>query len=149
MNRQVMAIMTILLVLIASTAFAGNDETKARDLVDKGIAHVQEVGATQAARDFMDPDGGFIDHSYYLLFYQYDGTCLALGAKPEIAGMNRWDVHDPDGVYQIREMIKAARAGGGWIRYKYANPVTGKVQQKRTWVLPVPGMNAFMGCGLY
>ncbi|MDC0336093.1 cache domain-containing protein [Pseudodesulfovibrio sp.] len=137
------------LVLFATIAIAGTDISKAQILVDKGISHVETVGADQAARDFMQQDGGFIDDSYYLLFYTYDGTCLALGAKPEIAGKNRWNVHDPDGVYQVREMIKLAKAGGGWVKYKYANPTTGDIQNKKTWVQPVPGMDAFIGCGIY
>ena len=115
----------------------------------KGIAHIAAVGAEQAASDFMNPDAGFIDGSYYLIFYSYDGTCIALGAKPEIAGQNRWDVKDPDGVYQVREMIAQAKSGGGWVKYKYANPASGQVEDKKTWVLPVPGMDTFVCCGVY
>jgi len=147
--KRILMTAALLVLGAASLACAGNDVGKAKGLVDKGIAQVEVVGAEQAAKDFMDSDGGFIDHSYYLLFYTYDGTCLALGAKPEIAGKNRWNVHDPDGFYQVREMIKTAKAGGGWVEYKYANPTTGEIQQKKTWVQPVPGMDAFMGCGIY
>lgn len=137
------------ILLMTSLAWGGNNEGMAKSLVDKGVAHVETVGAGQAATDFMTPEGGFIDGSYYLLFYTYDGTCLALGAKPEIAGKNRIDVHDPDGTYQVREMIKTAKGGGGWVKYKYANPTTGAVQNKKTWVQPVPSMDAFIGCGIY
>lgn len=137
------------ILLCASFAVSGDNEGKAISLVDKGIAHVEVVGGDQAAKDFMASDGGFIDGSYYLLFYRYDGTCIALGAKPEIAGKNRWNVHDPDGVYQVREMIRTAKAGGGWVKYKYANPTTGAIQKKKTYVQPVPGMDAFIGCGIY
>lgn len=133
--------------ILPAAAHAGDCEAKA--LVNKGLAHILKVGPEQAAKDFMQADGPFIDGSYYLLFYRYDGTCLALGAKPEIAGRNRWDVRDPDGVYQIREMVKRAKAGGGYVEYKYANPATGTVQKKRTWVHPVQGMDAFVGCGFY
>jgi len=137
------------LLLFVSVSMAGDCEQTAQSMVDKGVAHVQVVDADQAAKDFMDPKGGFMDGSYYLLFYTYDGKCLALGAKPEIAGKNRWDVKDPDGVYQIREMVSVAKQGGGWVKYKYANPTTGAVQKKKTYVQPVPGMNAFVGCGIY
>lgn len=139
----------VLVLCFAVSAFAGDSASTARSMVDKGIAHVESVGAKQAAGDFMRKDGGFIDGDYYLLFYQYDGTCIALGAKPEIAGKNRWDVKDPDGVYQIREMIAKAKSGGGWVQYKYANPTSGKVENKKTYVQPVPGMEAFVGCGIY
>ena len=141
--------LVVIVLFSATLAMAGDCEQTAMSLVDKGIAHIETAGAEQAAADFMVKDSQFIDGSYYLLFYRYDGTCLALGAKPEIAGKNRWDVKDPDGVYQIREMVAAAKSGGGWVAYKYANPVTGEVQNKKTYVQPVAGMDAFVGCGIY
>lgn len=156
MNKQILTILVSLaLILSASTAMASDKdrvqvhEDIAKRLVNEGIAHVQKVGAKQAAKDFMNPDGGFIKGSFYLLFYTYNGTCLALGAKPEITGKNRWDVHDPNGIYQVREMIKNAKNGGGWVKYQYVNPVTGAIQNKKTWSKPVPAMDAFMACGIY
>lgn len=155
MRKQILMVIAFLLLVSAPAAFASDGdkvlvhEDIAKRIVDEGIARIKEVGPKQAAKDFMDSNGGFRKGSFYLLFYKYDGTCLALGAKPEIAGKNRWNVHDPDGVYQVQEMIKAAKAGGGWVKYKYANPVTGEVQKKKTWVMPAPGMDAFVGCGIY
>lgn len=149
MRKKIVQFTVILLLFSVSMVFAENGEGKAKSLVDKGIAHITKVGKEQAANDFMKQDGGFIDGSDYLLFYAYDGTCIALGANPKIAGLNRWDVQDPDGVYQIREMIQTAKVGGGWVSYKYLNPTTGSVEDKKTWVLPVPGMDAFVGCGVY
>ena len=142
-------LLPMLLALLLAPAPAAAGDCDAKTLLDKGIVHILKVGPEQAARDFMDPHKPFIKGSYYLLYYRYDGTCLALGAKPEMAGKNRWDVHDPDGVYQIREMVKRAKTGGGYVEYRYANPATGKVQNKRTWVRPVPDMDAFVGCGVY
>jgi len=142
-------VLTVCAVLLIALPAFGDCDGSAKAMVAKGVAHIADVGPEQAASDFMTPGGAFIEGDKYLLFYKYDGTCLALGARPEIAGKNRWDVHDPDGVYQIREMVKSAKAGGGWVKYKYANPKTGKVQFKKTWVQPVPGMDAFVGCGVY
>jgi len=147
--KRILVAVAAMVLITASLACAGDDEGKAKALVAKGVAHVKTVGSEQAAKDFMNPDGGFMDNSYYLLFYKNDGTCLALGAKPEIAGKNRWNVHDPDGVYQVREMIKLAQSGGGWVKYKYANPTTGEIQKKKTWVQPAPDIDAFIGCGIY
>ncbi|QJB55778.1 cache domain-containing protein [Pseudodesulfovibrio sp. zrk46] len=144
-----LSLAAVVLLIVSTFALAGSCEQTAQDLVSKGVIHIKAVGAKQAAADFMDPDGEFIDGDYYLLFYTFDGNCLALGAKPEVAGKNRWNVHDPDGVYQIREMVNLAKMGGGWVEYKYANPSTGKVQPKKTYVRPVPNMDAFVGCGIY
>lgn len=149
MNKRVLILSFVLLILSATQALAMSNEGRAKEFVNRGIVHLKAFGLEQATKDFMDPESGFIMGSYYLLFYKYDGTCIALGAKPEIAGLNRWDVQDPDGVYQVREMIKTAQNGGGWVKYQYANPITGEVQPKKTWVKPIPGMEAFIGCGVY
>lgn len=149
MIKRIAILATLFIFCLTTAALADMVEPKAKLLVDKGLLHIRDAGVEKAAKDFMDPDKEFIDGTYYLLFYTYDGTCLALGAKPEIAGKNRWDVQDPDGVYQIREMIQTAKQGGGWVHYKYANPETGTVQKKKTWVQPVPDMDAFVGCGVY
>lgn len=149
MTRHLPLMIIALLLCLPALAQDILPEPKAKLMVDKGLIHIRDVGPEKAARDFMDPDKGFIDGSYYLLFYAYDGTCLALGARPEIAGRNRLNVHDPDGVYQVREMIRTARQGGGWVHYKYANPETGDIQKKKTWVQPVRDMDAFVGCGVY
>lgn len=148
MKKQFLIVIIVSLILVLP-CFAGSDPDKAMSMVAKGIAHVETVGQKQAAEDFMSRHGGFIDGSYYLLFYRYDGICIALGARPEIAGLDRWNIRDPDGVYQIREMIRLAQTGGGWVKYKYANPATGEIQKKKTYVQPVPGMDAFIGCGVY
>lgn len=149
MTKRIVAVAIFLVCMTTTMVMAGDNAGKAISLVDAGIAHIEAVGPDQAAKDFMNPKKAFIDGSYYLLFYKYDGTCIALGAKPQIAGKNRWNVKDPDGVYQVQEMIRTAKAGGGWVAYKYANPTTGKLQKKKTWVQPAPGMDAFVGCGIY
>ncbi|MBU1610893.1 MAG: cache domain-containing protein [Proteobacteria bacterium] len=144
----VLIALATLLVSLAQAAKTDQAE-RAQRLVHKAVAYVESYGSEAAITAFHDPNGVFIDGELYILFYAFNGDCLANGAKPELAGLNRYDVHDPDGVYQIREMIELAKKEGGWVRYKYDNPVSGRVEPKATYVLRAPGMDAFIGCGIY
>jgi signal transduction histidine kinase len=68
-----------------------------------------------------------------------DSKCITV-AHPTTAliGKNLLDVPDADGKLFRREMLALAHgAGHGWVDYKFRNPETGKVEAKRTYVLPV------------
>jgi methyl-accepting chemotaxis protein len=48
-----------------------------------------------------------------------DGTMAVHGVKPELEGRDVLDLRDPEGVPLIAELLKAARAGGGTVRYHW------------------------------
>lgn len=150
----------LLLTLCLSAAFiataeedgmcqVGKDADRAVLLVEKAKQYVAEHGAEAAVKAFHDPKSEFHDGELYILFYAFDGTCIANGFKPEFAGLNRFNVQDVDGLYSVQAMIKLASGDGGWVNYKFDNPVTKKVEQKSTYVKQAPGMDAFVGCGIY
>ncbi len=58
------------------------------------------------------------DNDYFFV-YQYDGINRMLGPRPEFEGQNRLDLVDADGVAFVRDMITAARQGGGFVRYRF------------------------------
>ncbi|MDD3354959.1 methyl-accepting chemotaxis protein [Zoogloea sp.] len=63
----------------------------------------------------------------YFFLYKADGTSYMHPIKPELEGKSLWDMKDPDGKFLIRELVAAARAGGGvtdymWERSKGAPP---------------------------
>ncbi|MDC0336092.1 cache domain-containing protein [Pseudodesulfovibrio sp.] len=139
----------LIILLFSVLALASGPEDKARRLVEDGVKYIESAGMHKAASAFMDPKGAFFDGSYYLFVVQYDGLCIAHGAQPSLVGVDLSKTRDSDGVLIKDEMVKAALAGGGWAKYRYTNPVTGEVQKKRAWVQPVPGMEAYIGCGIY
>lgn len=136
---------------LAASADSANTDDAARAvaLAERAAAFVAAHGQGKAVAAFHDPKGQFRDGELYILFYAFDGTCLANGAKPQLAGKNRYDVHDPDGVYQIREMIRLSKGDGGWVRYKYDNPISKIVEPKATYAMRAPGLEAFVACGIY
>ncbi len=58
-------------------------------------------------------------------------------------------LQDADGKFFIQEMIESAKKGGGWVDYKWTNPETKRIQDKSTLIKPLPGIDAFLGCGIY
>ena len=55
----------------------------------------------------------------YFYAYDYDGNNRILGPAPEREGTNMVDLADPNGVQLVRELISAARNGGGVVAYDW------------------------------
>ncbi|HUH84119.1 MAG TPA: methyl-accepting chemotaxis protein [Stellaceae bacterium] len=58
----------------------------------------------------------FADDNFFLI-QRYDGHTF-LQKERNFWDQLRLDAKDPDGVYTVREQIRAAQAGGGFVRYK-------------------------------
>ena len=136
-------------VLSITGAIAGGTAQEAEEMVNKAIEHVNTVGKDQAYEDFSNKAEGFSKDDLYIFVVDNDGVTLAHGGNPKLAGKNMAQLKDADGTFFIQNMIDLAKNGGGWVDYKWTNPTTKKVQNKSTYVLPIPGENAFLGCGIY
>jgi signal transduction histidine kinase len=97
--------------------------------------------------DFSKSPGPFVDRDLYVVVDAMDGLVLA-HINPKILGRNMIDLRDADGRYQIRERLDAARGGvSGWQDFKFFNPVTRKVEPKRTYWEKHD--NLVFACGAY
>lgn len=56
----------------------------------------------------------------YMYLYDIHGQCIAHGEQRDKEGENLLDLKDSDGVRFIEELLKAAKQGGGFVRYKWA-----------------------------
>lgn len=133
----------------AGSAFAVT-AAEAQALVEKAVAHIKQVGAEKAFKEFNDPSGPWVKGELYILAYDYQGNNLVLGANPKMNGKNLWDIKSPDGKYVVREFVDLVKAkGSGWVDYQWSNPESKKIEPKTTYVTKVPGMDAMIGCGIY
>lgn len=48
----------------------------------------------------------------------------------------------------LRDGFERVDEGGGWVGYQTVHPVTGVVNEKISYVLPLPG-DLLVGCGVY
>ena len=117
--------------------------------VDKMVAHIKEVGETQAFADFSDTKGAWVKGDLYGFCHALDGTSLAHGGNPNLVGKNLLSFKDPDGVAMNAQLIDLVKKDGkGWVDYKWPNPATKKVQAKSVYGEMVDG-KFLCGSGYY
>ena len=121
------------------------DEAKA--MVARAIGLYREKGAAAAFAIMNSPDGGFRDHDLYIFAYGPDRKVVVQAADPTRIGLDGDSVRDADGKPYGTESMAAATPEGVWVDYKRANPATGKVEQKSSWLVRVDGY--VFGCGIY
>lgn len=111
------------------------------------FAHVH--GKEAALREFNNPTGRFVDGELYIFAYDPNGTTLALPFQPDLLGTSRWNATDSSGTPYIREIVGAAKTGGGFVRYLYPDPAENfTVKQKLSYAMMVdPGW--LIGAGIY
>lgn len=66
--------------------------------VKDAYEYVKKNGKEKALAEFNDPNGSFQRGELYMFAYDMDGNTLALGNDPSLAGTNRIDFRDPDGL---------------------------------------------------
>ncbi|MDX1819047.1 MAG: methyl-accepting chemotaxis protein [Marinobacter sp.] len=85
----------------------------------------------------------------YIFGYDPKGNVVMHGSKPSLEGKNLWDLQDPNGVYLIRGLVKAAQNGGGYVSYGWKNTETGKVEPKLGYAEMLPKWNLMIGTGFW
>ena len=107
---------------IACGYYPEADRQRVVDLVRKGYKFMKTSGLSLAAEDFTDDrNNNFRYGDLYLVVRDIKGIVRANGKNPELVGTNEWDKKDQDGRYYVREVIKKAEEGGGWVTYKVRN----------------------------
>ncbi|MBL8965807.1 MAG: cache domain-containing protein [Spirochaetaceae bacterium] len=97
----------------------------------------------------------------YLFMSDYRGRMLVQPFEPNLEGSDQWDMRDSAGGYPIRELVAAARAGGGFVAYRHRPPPDGpsggdgtepglqREQAKISYVLPLEPLGVYVGTGFY
>jgi signal transduction histidine kinase len=85
----------------------------------------------------------------YIFMSSYDGIMLVQPYERYLEGSSQWDLRDPRGTYIIRELVAAAKRGGGFVEYLYYLPGEVRPRQKISYVVPLDGLGCYIGTGLY
>ncbi len=91
---------------------------------------------------------GYGDDGYFFI-YDMEGNNLMHPRKPELVGKNLWELRDSTGNLTIQHLIERARDGGGFERYLWEKPSSGKVAPKLGYVVMLKKWNWMLGTGLY
>jgi signal transduction histidine kinase len=113
-----------------------------------GIAigdYIEDIAADVKAETLARIEALRFGRDGYIFAGTWDGISLIEPAK----GRNMWSVTDPNGVKIVQELVAAARAGGGFVRY--VRPDLGEgfsVSERISYVLPVPEWKWYIGAGV-
>ena len=90
----------------------------------------------------------FGDDGYFFV-YEKEGLNLVHPRQPDLVGQNLWNMQDRDGIFVIRELIARASEGGGFQRYLWPKPSTGRIERKLGYAVELPRWGWMLGTGIY
>lgn len=121
-------------------------------LATQSIAHLYESGrndkATQEEAKAILAKLDYGDDGYFFV-YDMHGQNLMHPRQPELVGKNLWNLTDTKGNPTIQRLINRASSGGGYERYLWKKPSTGKVAPKLGYVVKLEKWDWMLGTGLY
>ncbi|MDE1180254.1 cache domain-containing protein [Paraburkholderia sp.] len=85
----------------------------------------------------------------YFFVYDMHGRSLMHPREPALVGQDLWSLRDPQGALTIQQLIAAASRGGGYVRYTWHRPSTGKLAPKLGYVVPLGRWGWMIGTGIY
>ncbi len=125
-----------LAVMLSPVAQASEHATpeEAKAMALKAAAYLKDVGPEKAFPAF-DKDVAWHDRDLYVFVQDNSITVRAHGTLPNLIGRSFADLKDVDGKPFTREMNDVKTEG--WVDYKWQDPVTKKVEPKKTYVVRV------------
>jgi signal transduction histidine kinase len=137
-------------LLSASVARAQDHGTadEAVALANKAAKHLQEVGKEQALADFTTDKKDFNDRDMYVACIDETGVVTAHGMNKALVGRDMTKVKDADGKSLGESLLALMKdQKEGWLEYRWPNPLTKKVDEKRTFNVHVG--DQICGVGVY
>ena len=95
-----------------------------------------------------DPIRFFDDNSGYFFTYDVSGVRLNVPINKSDNGKNLLGIKDKRGNLFVQELVRVAKAGGGFVQYYYEKEGKG-IQPKLSYVKVIPGTDFFVGTGVY
>lgn len=89
-------------------------------LVEEALQYIQKNSFDQAMNTFTH-NRDFLRGEIYLFVYDTNGFEYANGQDERYIWKNLSDLRDTFGTYIVKEIIKKAKGGGGWLTYHWRN----------------------------
>lgn len=128
---------SLLALSISSAAFAAGERgtpDEAKNLVKKAITFFKANGKDKTMAALNDPKGAFIDRDLYVFVHDDKGIYYAIAPKPAFIGKDMTGVKDANGKLIVQEQIDTLKtAPNMWQEYDWQNPVSGKIEHKKTY----------------
>jgi len=122
---------------------------QARQMVFDALVHLRTQGMERACADFHDKNGPFIDRDLYIFIFDRNGHYVLHGAMPEKDGTYLSAIAGLDANQLVADAWSICDSEqGGWVTYTITNPLTGEIQGKSSYVMPLDD-EQLIGCGCY
>ena len=125
-------LIAVAIAFLAGTAVASaatKDDAVA--MVKKAVATIKADGPEKAYAEISAPGSKFVNGEVYAYVAGLDGITLAHPTNPKLIGKNMQEAQDVDGKFFAKDMNELAKKQASfWYEYKFANPVTKKIQVK-------------------
>jgi signal transduction histidine kinase len=132
-------------------AQATHTPEQAKAFVEKAAAYYKSEGKEKALAAFSDNQGPWVEGDLYLVVMDAnDGkmTMLAHGTNKALIGKPQIDVNDAEGKAFNKETNAAlSKANDTWVTYKWSNPATKKIAQKKSYWVKTG--DVIIGAGVY
>jgi signal transduction histidine kinase len=114
----------------------------ARLVADKGI---------EQARAAFYQDGEYKHGEIYVNVIDSKGAWVIYPPKPAGEGKVILNLQDADGKFLVQDILKVAADApeGGWVDYRWKNPVTNMIQPKQSFVKKAGGSDYVVYIGVY
>lgn len=137
---SVAAVLSLALPLMPVQALAAEQlatKPQAEAMVKKAAAALKANGPEKTYADVNRKDGPYTDRDLYITVYGLDGVVRAHGANMKMVGKNLMEMKDIDGKAFVKERVDLAKKGKAfWQEYKFANPVSAKIEPKAMYCQP-------------
>lgn len=137
MKRVSLLLSSLIVLAVAPASFAAGERgtpDEAKALVKKAIVFFKANGKDKTMPALNDPKGAFIDRDLYVFVHDKAGIYYAIAPKPAFVGKDMTSVRDANGKFIVKEQIEALqKADSIWQEYDWQNPVSGKIEHKKTY----------------
>ena len=117
--------------------------------VEKAVAYARINGKDKALAAFTAPGGEFHEGQLYIYAYDFSGKVIAHGGDPSLVGKNLIGMKDPNGVPVIKDLVRLARQGSGWLYYTWPNPANDDREEAKLGYVTKVDDGWFLGSGTY
>ena len=147
------AILTVLTLLSSALSSRAEFGTRAEAvaMVKRAQAKFKKDGFDPLVKTINSGAKEFNDRDLYVFIVDFTGRNHANAVTPAITGKMIWDIKDQDGKFIVQDMIAITKEkGGGWIDYRWINPVTKNFEEKSAYFERLGGTaDYFVACGVY
>jgi hypothetical protein len=127
----------------------GPTQADVQAFVERAVAYAKANGKDKALASFTAPGGEFHDGELYIFAYDFSGTVIAHGGNPSLVGKNLIGMQDPNGVPVIKELVRLARSGAGWLYYTWPDPQRNNAEEPKLGYVERVDDTWFLGSGTY